>query len=635
MAPTRASKRTAKQFTPQPEIHKRAKSVHPAAESHGQASTLLESNDVDDDMTDTSDDEVDHDFVDVASKLNLSSVDDPPAPAVERQVNLSPAIAPSPPVIFDTVRNSRVDYPPATTQLEAIGLLATVGVTSAAVGGLNLPALNMLAHGMIPKEAVVVAETVADTSDATPDSTMEYPPATTEVKAIILLSSVGVEPGAVVGLNLRALKLTIASALYRAQLDEMLSAGLTPKIPDVQVASAPSTISPASVAGNSTAALDDSAGVITGSPQSAEASTAFATDTIVEVYDSAKYYPPATTEAKAVALMSTVGVEPGALVGLGLATLNALYRVQLEERIAAGITPKDPTAIHVGGSIGDVRAVDVAASGNALVKPNATATHVLSVAQAFLNSTARDVMGTISVLPERLLYWDIALMRRTYTIGTFVDHGRAVYTVDKVPVESTWGPMKTFEDTSNFVCAPNSSKPVSIFIPVEVSNAYFFDLEGFPAKRAGLSGQPISSHIQNFCKKQLNMLCMPRNSSVVADAFGPDQVRVTCWMTSRGLKGQPSTTKEFTDFYDARQTLKDKSLMQKLSIESIKTHDIVIIEARIARYAVQAPGDSSEKKGKKAMTRWQAFYDMQAVYLLKDAFDVPAPSVVADDSFNL
>ncbi|KAJ7856711.1 hypothetical protein B0H14DRAFT_711179 [Mycena olivaceomarginata] len=50
-------------------------------------------------------------------------------------------------------------------------------------------------------------------------------------------------------------------------------------------------------------------------------------------------FPDATTEAAAIVLLNALGAEPGALVGVDLAGLNAIYRSLLHEKIAAGMLP--------------------------------------------------------------------------------------------------------------------------------------------------------------------------------------------------------------------------------------------------------------------------------------------------------
>ncbi|KAJ7142805.1 hypothetical protein C8R44DRAFT_658323 [Mycena epipterygia] len=257
------------------------------------------------------------------------------------------------------------------------------------------------------------------------------------------------------------------------------------------------------------------------------------------------------------------------------------------------------------------------------------------IPQRLADMTSEDdlkaLLATVGVLRERLEGCSVTFMKRLYMVCTYVNAQRSVYAVEKVPIESVWGKPKTFDDPSNFVCDKDTGVPHQVWLTGEVAVPWFFDNEGFPAKRAGLSLQAMSQTTHEFCKNQLNSLCMPKNSSSVAEGLGPDQIRATCWMTRRGVKGQPSTTEEFTDFYDARESLQDKTLMSKLSIESLKVHDIVMIEARIARYAVNT-AETGDRKGKKAMTRWQTFYDMKSVYLLRSAPDHPvqAATVVSD-----
>ncbi|KAJ7266041.1 hypothetical protein C8J57DRAFT_1068868, partial [Mycena rebaudengoi] len=151
----------------------------------------------------------------------------------------------------------------------------------------------------------------------------------------------------------------------------------------------------------------------------------------------------------------------------------------------------------------------------------------------------------------------------------------------------------------------------------EVASAWWFGQDGFPATRVAISIQPLVRTTSDTCKGHLNNLTMPRNS--LAEGFGPDQVRATKWMTKRGARGQASTTEEFKEVYDTRTVFRAKPLMTRLTVDQIKEHDIVLVEARICRYAVKLEGAVDVKGKKRAMDRWQAFYDLSAVSVLKDA----------------
>jgi hypothetical protein len=109
-------------------------------------------------------------------------------------------------------------------------------------------------------------------------------------------------------------------------------------------------------------------------------------------------------------------------------------------------------------------------------------------------------------------------------------------------------------------------------------------------------------------------------SATVADQFGPSQVKASRWMNTLAVKGQPAKTFEFKAVYDARKTLRDKKLLEQLNVSQLKIHDFVILEVRVARYFLKEKDSGSDGKGKKrAVDHWQAFFDLQAIYKIKDA----------------
>ncbi|KAK7038348.1 hypothetical protein R3P38DRAFT_2516384, partial [Favolaschia claudopus] len=206
------------------------------------------------------------------------------------------------------------------------------------------------------------------------------------------------------------------------------------------------------------------------------------------------------------------------------------------------------------------------------------------------------------------------LNRRLYSIMTFMDKSINVYPLHKIMVQTDWGIPTSFNDASNLICEKGTSKPLRLWVVGEVTNQFWFNEEGYPARRVALSIQPLSSDMAELGKRMLHGTAMPRNSS---DAFGPDQIRATRWMTRRGQRGQASTTTEFAEYYDAREYLKDKSVLEKLSVEQIVEHDLVLLEMQLGRY--NADRAAEPKNRKRAMNSWQTFFDLQAVYLIKNA----------------
>ncbi|KAJ7868200.1 hypothetical protein B0H14DRAFT_3861564 [Mycena olivaceomarginata] len=375
----------------------------------------------------------------------------------------------------------------------------------------------------------------------------------------------------------------------------------------------------------------DSTGRVVGSavpdsPPTAGATTNQSDPTVDIGFADKTAFPDATTEAAAVVLLNSVGAEPGALVGLDLAGLNAVYRSLLHERIAAGLLPTLPRVAAAPALRG--RDVPVATVLPAGAPVNAHASLPTTLPEEM--SSALEAFSKLGVPADRLTGKDFGQMRRLYSILTYFDHTRCVGTLDRVrvPGEWDWGLSSAFNDASNLLCAKGSSKPLTVWVPGEVTNQYFYDDNGGPAKRVAISVQPLSGRIHDSSKNLLNSLSSPRNTSLVAAAFGPDQFRATRWMTVRGQRGQASSVVEFSDYYDARSALKDKLLMEKIGVNQIMEHDLVLVEARIGRYNSEP---ASEVKGKKrVMNNWQTFYDLQAIYLIQNASAVPAPVVAGD-----
>ncbi|KAK7001757.1 hypothetical protein R3P38DRAFT_3609302 [Favolaschia claudopus] len=327
------------------------------------------------------------------------------------------------------------------------------------------------------------------------------------------------------------------------------------------------------------------------------------------------------SEAEAVKILTKLGVEPGSVVNLDLNGLNALY--------IAMVTQTAKTAYGAETGL-------VAATRNHAA-PAMTNANIVSAQPAQTSvdfpadiNAARQVMKTLN-LPDVLVNeMELVLMRRLSSIIGYSNEERRVFAIDRINIQTDWGTPTPYNDAANFLCVKGSSDIVTGWIVGQVASQYWFNQQGFPANRVGCSIQPAGKDLHQFCKKLLHGLCMPRNSSLVADAFGPDQVRATRWMTRRGQRGQATTTEEFKDFYDARVTLQDKSLMARLSVEQIVEHDLVLMEVHIGRYNAESAPEGKGRRGN--MTKWQTFYDLRALYLLMNAPAAPETNAASDFS---
>ncbi|KAJ7021404.1 hypothetical protein C8F04DRAFT_1273761 [Mycena alexandri] len=225
----------------------------------------------------------------------------------------------------------------------------------------------------------------------------------------------------------------------------------------------------------------------------------------------------------------------------------------------------------------------------------------------------------IGVDTARVEKWDTPELKRLLVILNWADPSHSTYSITQAPNNKDWGVPRPFNDPSNILCSAGTSTPLDLWICGEITTHWWVDAEGYPAARPAISVQPLVEDLPNFCKTLLNELCMPANSSLVADQFGPSQVKASRWMNTRAGKDQPAKTAEFKAVYDARKILRDKSLLQQINIGQLKAHDFVVLEVRIGRYAVKQENVKDIKGKKRAMDRWQAFFELQAVYKLKDA----------------
>ncbi|KAJ7070430.1 hypothetical protein B0H15DRAFT_957686 [Mycena belliarum] len=336
-------------------------------------------------------------------------------------------------------------------------------------------------------------------------------------------------------------------------------------------------------------------------------------------------------EPTAVAILHQLGVEPGALVGADGNTLGSILTTVLEGGNDVHAQPHAVLAPAV------VQSAVTASSPTPTSVPAGTLTSSSSRGGAHLSddavkASAMQALVNKGVSMDRVSHWSAAELKRLDIVLGWADPANNIYNITSSPSKKDWGIAAPFDDTSNILCLDGTGTPITLWIPGELSAQYWFDNEGYPAQRAAFAVQPMVDSCPDYCQRQLHELSMPTGSSKVADQMGPGQVKASRWMNERGKKGQPSKTFEFKAVYDARTSLRAKYLLQQLSVGQLQLHDIVVMEVRVQRYPIKDSAPAEASKGKRrTMEKWQAYYDLQAVYKFKDAANVvAAQSKVAD-----
>ncbi|KAJ6518266.1 hypothetical protein C8R47DRAFT_1205333 [Mycena vitilis] len=350
--------------------------------------------------------------------------------------------------------------------------------------------------------------------------------------------------------------------------------------------------------------------------------------------------PPAAVEDPTIQLLIKAGMHPGAVGGLDPLLLKSLFKLIHPADgapLPASSVPSTNTIESVNIVMDPVAksgVADAAAGGAAVSGANNPGPAIAVVHSADDMAEKAKILADLSeagVTVTRVSRWSVAELKRLYVLLMWGDDARRTYSIDRAPRDKEWGVPAAFDDPANTLCLAGTSFPLNFWIAGEIAYQWWVDSDGFPAARPAISIQPMKDNVPDFCKTLLQELCMPANSSTVAKGFGPSQIRASRWMNTRAANGQPAQTHEFKAVYDARKSLRDKSLLQQIHVGQLNVHDIVVLEVRVGRYPVKAEGAPDNKGKKRAMDRWQAFLDLQAIYKIKDAMAaVPSAAAVAD-----
>ncbi|KAF8166595.1 hypothetical protein K438DRAFT_1775030 [Mycena galopus ATCC 62051] len=444
-----------------------------------------------------------------------------------------------------------------------------------------------------PAPAVDMSTTAGPTTASASEDLLILPSATTEARAVGLLRALGVEPGVLVGLDLNALKMATMSAASVVVPAPVVSPSVADAAPSVAVA-APSVADhtrEAQLAGATAVVHQRLPALVNAS---------------APVRDVPGPFAAARTEAEAAANLNALGFEPAALVGLDVQALNALHSAVLRGKLSdAAASPEQSSA---GPSNNKV----VAASLPHRAQPSASSM-----------SRAHHLAGlaATNIPEERVAHLTDVELGRVHAIVAYTDNTRNIYPLESVAVGMDWGVATSFNNMANYICQKGTSKPITFWVVGAVTFGHWFNKEGLAADRVALGIQPLSTTASASCKTLLDTLCVPRNSSYVAAGFGADQIKATRWMTVKAQNGKPATVLMFTDVYNASSALRDKTSMEKLAVDTLKPHDLVLVEARIGRHTT----DPATKGKPRTMDNFQAFFNLESLYLLKSA---PSESVI-------
>ncbi|KAF8177140.1 hypothetical protein K438DRAFT_1978787 [Mycena galopus ATCC 62051] len=419
------------------------------------------------------------------------------------------------------------------------------------------------------------------------------PAAMTEARAVALLQGLGVEPGVLVGLDLSGL-----NGLYQFVLRDRLAAARRTEGPVAHaVATLPAVMQP----------------LAHGRVPLAPALPAPPAPVPLRVPDTRNStLPAARTEAEAVAQLNALGFEPGALVGLDLQALNALH-----------------------GAVLHGKTNDSAPQTTGVTRPVAgPSSVVLSAALPVAHASARSVTRTdllkslagLNIPEDRVTHLNDTELGRVHAIVAYCDKTRNIYPLEAVTVGMDWGVATSFNNMANYMCEKGTSKAITFWVVGAVTFGHWFSKDGLAADRIAMGIQPLSTTASATCKTLLDTSCVPRNSSYVAAGFGADQIKATRWMTVKAQNGKPATVLMFTDFYNASTALRDKASLEKLAVDALKPYDLVLVEARIGRHTT----DPVVKGKPRAMDNFQAFFNLESLYLLKSAPSTAAAAAPSD-----
>ncbi|KAJ7209369.1 hypothetical protein C8J57DRAFT_1540384 [Mycena rebaudengoi] len=333
--------------------------------------------------------------------------------------------------------------------------------------------------------------------------------------------------------------------------------------------------------------------------------------------------PPVATQSEpALNIMAHVAlpssVEPSARPPPSVPALRSPFLARPTPSISpSGVTEPVAPAEYRSDAVVAVRlpAVDAVGSGSFIQRPPDDGIERVGVFHR--------IRGTYRVDSDRIDQCSTALLSRIERLLAFRDDVRHVYVANRLPQECAWGTQTAFADKSKLLCKVGGNVPVTVWFVAQMASSWMYDRSGAAADRAMVNFVPLSSEHTVHCANQLSQLSRPQDLTCCS-SWGPGQVRAYRWMNvGPRVAGAPQVPSTFVDYFDATTCLQDKSRMQRLPVQDLNEHDLVLVEAHIARYAVRDAA-AGQQQGRTLprrvpMDRWVAFYQLQAIHLLEAA----------------
>ncbi|KAH7908093.1 hypothetical protein BJ138DRAFT_1208189, partial [Hygrophoropsis aurantiaca] len=187
--------------------------------------------------------------------------------------------------------------------------------------------------------------------------------------------------------------------------------------------------------------------------------------------------------------------------------------------------------------------------------------HDSSPGEDLQTKTTSPPKSAVALDPDRTFHFGPENIIRFEKFANYADPASLTFSVDNIPADGAWGIKKAFSNQLSFLCDPERNEPYTLWICGLLSAVFFYD-----------EGQP-----RNY-------------------------------------------PKPFTAVYDARETFKNKGLMDTYPVQDLKVRDAVLVEVALRRHTPKSDEDRSDIRSK-TWDHWKTKFELKAISLIHNAVE--------------
>ncbi|KAH8101939.1 hypothetical protein BXZ70DRAFT_1007170 [Cristinia sonorae] len=218
----------------------------------------------------------------------------------------------------------------------------------------------------------------------------------------------------------------------------------------------------------------------------------------------------------------------------------------------------------------------------------------------------RNHAAVVAVDPSNMRPWlNIDLMKRIKVALTYHNIPSNIHSPSTLPLhELKWGTNTSPQNHNDeYLCFAGT--PVKLWVTGELAILFFRSKRGEINKLGGVAVEPFRQMDYDIIKRT-NAIYDNRTSPATFDDQG------LVWASTWAATDVHDKPYAFTDIYDARERIANKTTMAHVDMDHLNVSDVVVMETHIQRIRVKSDNTTSDRS--REWRKWQVRHQLLAIY---------------------